>query len=127
MGDHTGGAGRGRVGRGTIPVTYQTAVEGRQSARIPSADNVLRMHFADRLNDARNPGRQRVLVAQRGRLGGRSTRASEAKQWVTGFRDAYNGREGSMVRARSVSQAQIDGNRAGFRERERQFNMATRG
>ena len=128
MGDTKGGGGRGRArgAGGTIAVTYQTAVEGGQTARIPNADNVLRLHFAGRLNDARNPGRQNTLRTQTGTLGGRSTRASEAKQWVNGFRDAYNGREGSMTRARRVSPAAIEGNRAGFRERERQFNMATR-
>lgn len=91
MGDTKGGGGRGRArgAGGTIAVTYQTAVEGGQTARIPNADNVLRLHFAGRLNNATNPGRQRVLGTQASDLRTNRTRADDERDWVSGYRAGF--------------------------------------
>lgn len=76
MGDHKGGAGR-NVGQAPRRAPY---------GGVPgiTADNALALRHADRLNDARNPGRQRVLRTQTLATG--ENAATAAKDYVDGYR-----------------------------------------
>lgn len=126
MGDHNGGAGRGAA-RGSVPqntVGNVSPVGGAAASPYPenmmretpslNADAQLRLRYADRLNNARNPGRRRVLSTSAG--------LAEAA-WVRAYRTGYDNRQfnenfrnGNEAFVRTYAQGYAQGQRDRFNQ-----------